>query len=95
MGLPTQEHLTVLYLPPLLVLAGIMIVACRGQRMRAVRQPRAGLTARTTSPAPVAPPPGTPATPATSATTSADAHEQRLIQARVRRKLGHNWHLSA
>jgi hypothetical protein len=39
MGLPTQEHLTVLYLPPLLLLAGIMIVACTGQRVRAVGQP--------------------------------------------------------
>jgi hypothetical protein len=39
MGLPTDGHLAVLYLPPLLLLAGIMIVACTGQRPRAVRQP--------------------------------------------------------
>lgn len=39
MGLPTNAHLAELYLPPLLLLAGIMIVACTGQRLRAVRQP--------------------------------------------------------
>jgi hypothetical protein len=36
---PANGHLYMLYLPPLL-LAGIMIVACSGQRLRAVRQPR-------------------------------------------------------
>jgi hypothetical protein len=40
MGLPTNAHLTVLYLPPLLMLAGIMIVACTGPRLRAIRQLR-------------------------------------------------------
>jgi hypothetical protein len=39
MGLPTDGHLAVLYLPPLLLLAGIMIVACTGQLPRTVRQP--------------------------------------------------------
>ena len=39
MGLPTDGHLSLLYLPPLLLLAGIMIVACTAQRPRALRQP--------------------------------------------------------
>ncbi len=39
MGLPTHGHLILLYLPALLLLAGIMIVACTGLRLRVVRQP--------------------------------------------------------
>lgn len=39
MGLYTHGHMAVLYLPPLLMMAGIMIVACTGPRLRAVRQP--------------------------------------------------------
>jgi hypothetical protein len=39
MGLPSDGHLALLYLPPLLLLAGIMIVACSGPRRRAVHQP--------------------------------------------------------
>jgi hypothetical protein len=38
MGLPTYRHLSVLYLPPLVLLAGIIIVACTGLRLRLVRQ---------------------------------------------------------
>jgi hypothetical protein len=39
MGLPSDGHLALLYLPPLLLLAGIMIVACAGPRRRAIHQP--------------------------------------------------------
>lgn len=39
MGLYTHVHLAVLYLPPLLLVAGIMLVACTGLRLRVVRQP--------------------------------------------------------
>jgi hypothetical protein len=39
MGRPTNAHLTALYLPPLLLLAGILIVACTSQRLRAVGLP--------------------------------------------------------
>lgn len=38
MGLPTNGHLSVLYLPSLVLLAGIMIVACTGLRLRVVVQ---------------------------------------------------------